>query len=238
MRALKARIKILFKLFLNIVNIRIEPLLNMKGGYSLISFSELAQSVKFSRKGSRVLLNEMHPSLEFIGAGRSAFVFRIVSTNQVLKVFFPSFSKLAKEEAEIYKILRATPYYPDLYDSGENYLVIDYIEGNTLFSCLEKGFPITIENIKEIDLALQLARCKGLNPSDIHLKNIFITQEGNIKIIDVARFRQTKSCRQWSDLEAAFHKLYQHRWFPKKFPTFFLNFLAILYKKKLLPSLS
>ncbi|HYK74935.1 MAG TPA: protein kinase family protein [Pseudoneobacillus sp.] len=204
----------------------------------MTSFSVLAQSVKFTKKGSRVLLNEKHPTLELIGAGRSAFVFRIGSTEKVIKVFYPGFNKLAKEESEIYKVISDTPYYPTLYEAGGNYLVIDYIEGNTLFNCLEKGKPITNENIKQIDLAIQLAINKGLNPSDIHLKNIFITTSGNIKMVDVARFRQTKSCTQWGELKAAFHTLYQQRWFPKKIPTFFLNLIAILYKKNLLPSLS
>jgi predicted Ser/Thr protein kinase len=210
----------------------------LKGDIPLKSFSELAQSVKFSIKGSKVLLNDKDPSLEFIGAGRSAFVFKIISTDKVLKVFFPSFTHIALEEAAIYNVLKDTPYYPKMYDSGINYIVIDYVQGNTLFSCLEKGLPITNENIREIDTALKLARNKGLNPSDVHLRNIFLTPEGNIKMIDVARFRQTKKCSQWNDLKTAFYKLYKHRIFPKKIPTFLLNLLALLYKKKLLPSLS
>ena len=202
------------------------------------SFSELAKSVKFIKKGTRFLLNDKDPCLEFIGEGRSAFVFKIQATNKVLKVFFPTYLKVAKEEAEIYKVLADTPSYPSMYDSGKNYLVIDYIEGNTLFSCLEKGISITIENIIEIDYALKLARNKGLNPSDVHLRNIIITPEGTIKMIDVARFRQTKNCSQWIDIKAAFYKLYLHRMFPKKIPTFILNLVALLYKKKLIPTLS
>jgi predicted Ser/Thr protein kinase len=209
-----------------------------EGEVNLKSFSELANSVKFSIKGSKVLLNDKDSSLEFIGAGRSAFAFKIESTDKVLKVFFPSFTKIAKEEAEIYRVLQGTPYYPTLYDSGKNYLVIDYIEGNTLFNCLEKGLPIKNDHIKEIDYALMLARNKGLNPSDVHLRNIFLTPRGEIKMIDVARFRQTKNCTQWNDLKAAFYKLYKHRIFPKKIPAIFLNLLALLYKKKLLPSIS
>jgi predicted Ser/Thr protein kinase len=210
----------------------------MKGEITLKSFSELAHSVKFSIKGSRVLLNEKDPTLEFIGAGRSAFVFRIGTTDKVIKVFFPQFTKVAQEEAEIYRVLMGTPFYPTLYESGENYLILDFIEGHTLFNCLEKGIPIKRENIVEIDHALRLAKNKGLNPSDVHLRNIFITPAGTIKMIDVARFRQEKNCSQWQDLKTAFHKLYQHRYFPKRIPAIFLNFLALLYKKRLLPSLS
>lgn len=210
----------------------------MKGDISLKSFSELAQSVNFSFKGGRVLLNDKDPNLEFIGAGRSAYVFRIKNTDKVIKVFFPSFTKIAKEEAEIYKILDNIPYYPNIYGSGRNYLVIDYIEGHTLFNCLEKGYPITNENIREIDIALNLAINKGLNPSDVHLRNIILTPKGSIRMIDVARFRQTKNCTQWNELKTAFHKLYKRRIFPKKIPALLLNFIALLYKRKLLPSLS
>ncbi|CAG9609974.1 protein kinase family protein [Pseudoneobacillus rhizosphaerae] len=202
------------------------------------SFSELAQSVKFSNNGFRVILNDKDPSLEFIGAGRSAFVFKIKHTDKVIKVFFPSFTKLAKEEAEIYNILEGIPFYPKLYDSGGNYLVIDYIEGHTLFNCLEKGYPITNKNVSEIDEALNLAVSKGLNPSDVHLRNIILTPEGSIRMIDVARFRQTKTCTQWNELKTAFFKLYKRRIFPKKIPALLLNFIALLYKRKLLPSLS
>ncbi|WP_338048403.1 protein kinase family protein [Peribacillus alkalitolerans] len=176
--------------------------------------------------------------MTLIGEGRSAFVFRIGTTEKVLKVFFPEFVKVAKEEAEIYKILRGTSYYSSLHEAGKNYLVIDYIEGHTLFSCLEKGIPISIESLKEVDRALGLAKEKGLNPSDVHLRNIIITFDGKVKLIDVARFRQTKNCSQWKDLKAAFHMFYLQRYFPKKIPATILNLVALLYKKKLLPALS
>jgi hypothetical protein len=209
-----------------------------KGETTLKSFSELADSVKFSMKGSRVLLNEKDPSLELMGVGRSAFAFKVRSTEKVIKVFFPPYIHLAAEEADIYQILQGVPYYPVLYEAGKNYLVIDYIEGHTLFSCLEKGLPITTEHINEVDEALQLARVRGLNPSDVHLRNIFITTDGCIKMIDVARFRQSKKCGQWNDLRAAFYKMYDRDIFPKKIPTFILNLIALLYKKRLLPSIA
>ncbi|WP_257959251.1 protein kinase family protein [Bacillus sp. V3-13] len=195
------------------------------------SFSELAQSVEFSKRGSRTVLKKKDCDLEFIGAGRSAFVFKIRSTDKVLKVFFPPFAEVAKEEAEVYKVLEETPFYPALYDSGDNYIVIDYVQGNTLFSCLEKGIPVTHEYIEKVDEALMLARKKGLNPSDIHLRNILITPEDGLKIIDVARFRQTKDCSQWDDLKNAFYKIYSNRIFPNKVPAALLNFIAFIYKK-------
>jgi predicted Ser/Thr protein kinase len=207
----------------------------MKGGCILHTYQRLAESVKISLKKGKVSLLEYDESLQFIGEGRSAFVFRIKWTDKVIKVFFPNQTETAREEAEIYKVLKDISYYPALHDAGSNYLIIDYIKGLTLFECLSQGKRITSGTIKEIDTALQLAREKGLNPSDIHLRNIFITAEKTIKVIDVARFRQTKNCEQWSDLKTAFYRVYLKPLFPKKIPAFILNIIAALYKRNLIP---
>ncbi|MEH7884175.1 protein kinase family protein [Bacillus sp. JJ1609] len=201
-------------------------------------YGDLASSVVYMMKGSRVVLAEKDERLQLIGEGRSAFAFRIRGTDLVLKVFFPPFERIAVEEAAIYKELKGNPFFPAMHESGKNYLVMDYVQGTTLFNCLVKGIPIASEHIKEVDNALQLAREKGLNPSDIHLRNIIVTPEGDVRLIDVARFRQTKKCSQWDDLKIAFYKFYRHKRFPKKVPQYAMNLVAFFYKKGLLPSIN
>jgi predicted Ser/Thr protein kinase len=198
-------------------------------------YDELAQSVQFMRRDSRHILTAKHESLELIGEGRSAFAFRIKSTDKVLKVFFPPFHGVAKEEATIYQQLQGIDYYPTLYEAGENYLVMDYVQGMTFFDCLRNGVSISQKHINEVDKALELARNRGTNPSDIHLRNLILTNDGEIKVIDVARFGQKKQCQQWLDLKRAFYKIYNKRFCPKKWPQWLLNFVAALYKK--LPAL-
>jgi len=97
-----------------------------------------------------------------------------------------------------------------------------------------KGVTISDNIIKEIDVALQLARQEGLTPSDLHLKNIFLTSDHKVKIIDVARYRQTKACYQWGDLKYAYDHYYKKRYFPKKIPAYMLNTIALFYKKNLI----
>lgn len=198
------------------------------GGQTLQTYQALAKTVTINEKNRLISFDD---SLEHVGTGRSAFVFRIKSTMRAMKVYFPAFEYLAKEETEIYKKLQDFTYYPSVYDSGSNYVVMDYIEGHTLFECLSRGENVTLAYIKKIDYALSLAASRGLNPSDIHLRNIIITFTGETKIIDVARFRQTKHCRQWQDLKKAYDKFYCKRLFPKKIPVPFLNLIASLYKK-------
>ena len=196
------------------------------------TYQALANTAIINEKNRLISYDD---SLKLVGTGRSAFVFRIKSSNKAIKIYFPEFTYIAKEEAEIYKTLQNIAYYPSIHELGSNYIVMDYIEGLTLFECISQGKLITSANIKEIDYALSLAKAQGLNPSDIHLRNIFITSNGEIKIIDVARFRQKKDCRQWHDLEKAYYRLYRKRFFPKKIAASHLNIVAFLYKKGLIP---
>jgi len=193
-----------------------------------------AESIEFELKKGTILVKKHHMDLLLVGTGRSACVFKIKDTNKVIKVFPPAFAHIALQEAEIYQLLTNVSYFPKIYDTGANFIVMDYIEGNTLFMCLNKGIEITQNHIKKVDQILDEVRKLGLNPSDIHLRNIIITPENKIKMIDVARFKQKKHDTQWNDLKSAFYRYYQHPFFPKRLPEFILNAIAALYKKNLL----
>lgn len=196
-------------------------------------YEELARSVHINKKNRLLAYDD---TLLHVGTGRSAFVFRIKSTMTAMKVYFPAFTQVAREEAEIYEKLQGIVYFPTVYASGTNFIVMDYIEGLTLFDCMVNRKVITSSHITEIDHALSLAIARGLNPSDIHLHNIFITDRGNIKLIDVARFKQKKHCRQWENLKRAFREFYCKRFFPKRIPASILTMIAWLYKKNWIPS--
>ncbi|MBS4197783.1 protein kinase family protein [Lederbergia citri] len=192
------------------------------------NYAGLAGSVVINPKDHKLI--QYDASLALIGVGRSAYVFKINNTNHALKVFFPSYQHLAKVEADVYKIIQHIDYFPSLYESGSHYLVIDFIDGYTLFECLSRGIPVSENHIKDVDMAINLAREEGLNPSDIHLRNIII-HNGKIKMIDVARFKQGETDHQWNDLKTAFYRLYTKSFFPKKIPAFMMNWIAVLYKR-------
>ncbi|MCA0971711.1 serine/threonine protein kinase [Halobacillus litoralis] len=172
---------------------------------------------------------------EWIGQGRSAVVFKCKETNRVVKVFYPSCQAIAEVEADVYQRISKHDLFPEVYEAGEGYLVIEYVTGRTLYDCLVEGIPITEDMIHEVDRALQFVRSLGLNPSDTHLKNIMLTEDGRIKVIDVARFTQEEECPQWEDLKKAYYMYYQRRYFPKKYPRLFIECVIQLYRKRLLP---
>lgn len=196
------------------------------------SVIELVDSVEIKSAKPQFIIAKKDPSLEIIGIGRSAVVFKIKSTSMALKIFPPVFEHIALEEAKIYALLEGNNFFPSLYEAGNNYLLIDYISGYTLYDCLLKGIPLTELNIKKVDEALHSVKRLGLNPSDIHLRNIMLTSEGTIKLIDVARFRQTTYDSQWDDIKLALSTMYFKKYTPKKIPACILNGIAFLYKKR------
>ncbi|MFC7392148.1 protein kinase family protein [Scopulibacillus cellulosilyticus] len=197
----------------------------------MTSKKKMASEIKIKTKNNKAILVDYPDNLTLIGKGRSAFVFKISGENKVIKLFFPQFSHLAKQEAEIYDALADIPYFPKCYESGKNYIVEDFIEGKTMFQCLVEGVNITERMVQDVDTAIQSARSKGLNPSDIHLRNIIVTPGDGIKLIDVARFRQSKDCMRWRDLKKAFYFYYQKPHFPKRWAPVLLDLIGAVYKK-------
>lgn len=195
-----------------------------------VKYQELADSIVMEKKGRIPQLKSYSNALQLVGAGRSAYVFKVQDEQIALKVFFPNKAYIAAEEAAIYRTLPSGSYFPTLHEAGKNYIVIDYLDGHTLFHCLENGIYIPVEKIHAINDALEMARKVGLNPSDIHLKNIIITSKQEVKLIDVARFRQKKKDRQWDDLQKVYFRGYAKSYFPKRIPRSILNCVATIYK--------
>jgi hypothetical protein len=83
------------------------------------------------------------------------------------------------------------PYICALYDigaqNGTHYLVMEYLEGETLRSRLQNG-PISVR--KALEFAVQIANGlsaaheKGIVHRDLKPENIFVTREDRIKLLD------------------------------------------------------
>jgi len=197
--------------------------------------AEIAELIQLKETGPVCTIEHLPKEL-WIGTGRSAYVFRVRGTDRVIKKFYPSFHPLAELEGGIYEQLTTFSTYARMFEYGPDYLVLEYIEGQTLFECLVSGTYIPESVLTTVDAALAEARAVGLNPSDIHLRNILLTANG-ARIIDVARFRQTEPCTQWDDLKKAYQYVYAKPFFPKKLSETFLNTIADVYKGRLFESI-
>lgn len=146
-------------------------------------------------------------SWELIGKGNYAAVFiHKAKPEWVVKMYGRNPEELEKEIG-VYKKLGTHEAFSTLYTYGEQYLVLKKLEGITLFNALIKGIKIPESVIRDVDDALEYARSVGLNPYDVHGKNVVMNQ-GKGYIVDVSDFYKTGYCSKWDDLKKAYYKIY------------------------------
>lgn len=178
-----------------------------------------------------VTLKGNSDAFECIGVGTDAAVFRFLQMPHLaFKVF--SDDKLDKkdQEIEVYLKLGRSEYYPEYYGSGSNFLVISYEEGITLHDCLLKGIHIPQQVIHDVDNARYYASKKGLNPRDIHLKNILL-HEGRAKILDVSEYMKSGNDNRWQYLKDGYHEHY-HLIAGKAIPLWILETVTKWYNQE------
>jgi hypothetical protein len=171
-------------------------------------------------------------SWKTIGNGNYAAVFFHKSQpDWVVKVYGRSHQEMEKE-IDVYKKIGDHEAFSKLYAYGENYLVLKRLKGITLFNAVIKGLPIPESVIKDIDHALKYAISVGLNPYDVHGKNVVMNDNRGF-VVDISDFYKQGYCSKWDDLKKAYKKLYKpliYRFHPP-IPLFIMDGVRKGYRK-------
>ncbi len=72
------------------------------------------------------------------------------------------------------------------HDSGD-WIVMELVDGKTLFSMLENGpleLPVALDLIRQITAGLAAAHAKGVVHRDLKTENVMVTTDGQVKILD------------------------------------------------------
>ena len=143
-----------------------------------------------------------------IGVGTDAAVFQSMSNpGYAFKVYAEGKKDKLEAEAEVYNKLGTSPYFSECYGSTDRLLVLKFEEGLTLFDCLLQGVRVPEQAIKDVESARAYVREKGLNPRDIHLKNILL-QDGRAKLLDVSEYIKPGNDFRWEHLFRAYREYY------------------------------
>ena len=153
-----------------------------------------------------------------VGSGNYASVFAHPLMKDVVVKVYGRDVEAIKDEIRVYHSLGVHKAYSRLYGHGENYLILKRIHGITLYDAMIKGVPIPPQVIEDIDQAIDYAKQVGLNPCDVHGKNV-VMKDGKGFIVDVSDFYKEEICTKWDDLQKAYHLFYK-RFILKKHPRF------------------
>ena len=154
-----------------------------------------------------VIVDNVPNDWECIGRGNYAAVFIHKDYEQwVVKVYAHDYESVEKE-TYVYRKLGNHPAYSELIASGSTYLILKRLRGLTLYEAVHKGVLIHESVIEDINRALDYAKKRGLNPMDVHGKNVMMS-EGRGYVVDVSDFHKKGKDRKWKDLVTAYHRLY------------------------------
>lgn len=146
--------------------------------------------------------------LKCIGVGTDAAVFQSISVPAyAFKLYAKDKVHKVKVEANVYRVLEGSSFFPTCFASYDEFLVLSYEEGKTLFDCILQGIHIPEQVVNEVEDAREYVRYKGLNPRDIHMKNILL-QNGRAKIIDVSEYTLPGNDFRWEHLKKGYEEYY------------------------------
>jgi hypothetical protein len=187
-------------------------------------------TVTGSERNEAVVISGFSEGLHCIGIGTDAAVFTYDHTpGYAYKVYSDLALEKKETERRVYERLEGIPYFPRYYGVGKHYLVMSYEPGITLHDCLLEGVPVPEQVIRDVEEARELVRIRGLNPRDIHLKNV-ILQNGRGKVLDVSEYALEGDDKRWEHLLWA-HRIFYQSVEGKKIPGWVLESIKNGYVK-------
>lgn len=143
-----------------------------------------------------------------IGVGTDAAVFcHIQYPEYAFKVYAPEAVSKKEVEREVYRKIRKSIYFPECFGSGTNFIGLSRESGKTLHECLLEGIHIPGRVIEDVDHARAYIRTLGLNPRDIHHKNVLL-KDGRAKLLDVSEYVKQGNDKRWEHLKQAYDQFY------------------------------
>jgi serine/threonine protein kinase/DNA-binding CsgD family transcriptional regulator len=140
-------------------------------------------------------LNDRYEIIELIGEGATAVVYRGLDTRLertvAIKIMLPYVDNTTRQRFQREALAAAKLNHSNImaiYDVGEEekrpYLIVEYVEGQPLYSFIPSTPEVTAEFGRQICLALDYAHRQQLIHRDIKPANIHITPSGQVKIMD------------------------------------------------------
>lgn len=168
-------------------------------------------SIRSINHGDPVRVEETPDGWRLLGAGNYAGVFVHSEYPDIAVKVYAEGREGWENECEVYRRIGHHPAFSACYHAGvyngHSYLILKRLKGKTLYQCVLDGDVIPKQVINDIDKALDDARARGLNPHDVHGKNVMV-KDGRGLVVDISDFLKDDSCTMWDDLKKAYNRIY------------------------------
>jgi predicted Ser/Thr protein kinase len=116
-----------------------------------------------------------------IGIGAQGAVFRL-SSDRCVKVYEDS--RTAFWESKALKAAEGIPYFPKLYETGDKYVVMEYLAGPNLRDYLAENPGLTESFAEQLLGIVKAMRRLKFARIDTRTGHIIVTEGGKLKVID------------------------------------------------------
>lgn len=118
---------------------------------------------------------------ELIGKGVQGAVFKL-SEDQCVKMYAKE--KYCLSESKALEAGQCSSIIPKVFEVGENYIVMEYIKGQSLKSYLQSQSSIPEAIVKQLVFIFKEMKRIGFTRIDASIRHIILTDDGEIKVID------------------------------------------------------
>ncbi|NJK41200.1 MAG: serine/threonine protein kinase [Acaryochloridaceae cyanobacterium SU_2_1] len=154
-----------------------------------------------------VVVHHLPLPWQVLGTGNyAAVVTHPEYPRSVVKIYAPG-RRGFDEEVEVYRRLGQHPAFSECLYAENGFLILKRLDGVTLYECIHHGITIPPQVIQDIDQALSYARSVGLNPHDVHGRNLMMNQGAGL-VVDVSDFLKLEPCSAWEDIKRAYYCFY------------------------------
>lgn len=168
---------------------------------------------------------------QLLGTGNYAAVFAHPDySDQVVKIYAPNRPGF-EDEVEVYRRIGSHPAFSQCFYAQDDFLILKRLRGVTLFDCLHQRLRIPVQVIVDIDRALDYTRSQGLNPRDVHGKNVMM-HEGRGLVVDISDFLEEGLGSARTDFKKFYYWIYRPFLSPARIciPLGILNFSRRAYR--------
>lgn len=147
-------------------------------------------SITVTRNEQKELVIHNPTSYPFIGKGLQGAVFKL-SEDSCVKIFLKP--EVAKQEKEAMLKGQGLPFMPKLFESGHNYIIMEYIGGPSLRDYLQEHGTITESITRQIVFMKREMKRLGFTNLDICvIRHIFVDKQQILKTVDHANAYKRK----------------------------------------------
>lgn len=121
-------------------------------------------------------------SYQLIGKGYHGAVFQL-DDERCVKIYHKPLD--TKREAVVLKALQGLSYVPKIFETGPNYIIMEYLKGPNLGDFLEKRGKISESISHQILLIINGIKQAGFLQLDDQLKHFIVTEQEVVKVVDI-----------------------------------------------------